>query len=70
MENTTPAPKLDINDPKVVSNSFNALAAAAEQFRGTRADHEVLQTSLQVIKSILEKHIAAVVPPMAVEDKS
>jgi len=68
MENTTP--KLDINDPKVVSNSFNALVATAEQFRGTRADHEMLQASLQVIKSILEKHITAVVPPMTAEDKS
>lgn len=73
MENSTPAPAAaqqpDINDPKVLSNAFNALAAAADQFRGTRTDHELLQGSLQVIKLVLEKHIAGVMPSIAA-DKS
>lgn len=56
--NTTP----DNTNAQVIAEAFNILATAATQYRGTKAEHEAIEKSAQVVKAALERDIASRAP--------
>lgn len=71
MPSTTPPPSssVDIENSAAVIKAFNLLAAAAEEYRGTRREHADLDAASRLLKLVVQSHLERLAPPPDKEKK-